>query len=64
MTDSDILNLPSTPKDFQIIGKLGEGSFSRVFKVKRVSDNQMYLIFYYEKIIYLFILLQVMRWNK
>lgn len=26
-------------KDFQFIGKLGEGAFSDVFKVKRMIDN-------------------------
>lgn len=29
-------------KDFVIIKKLGSGSFSEVFKVKRVSDNTEY----------------------
>jgi hypothetical protein len=26
-------------KDFQFIGKLGEGAFSSVYKVKRMIDN-------------------------
>ena len=29
-------------KDFQIVKKLGSGSFSEVWKVKRISDNQEY----------------------
>jgi NIMA (never in mitosis gene a)-related kinase len=28
--------------DFQIICKLGEGSFSNVYKVKRISDGEIY----------------------
>ncbi len=31
-----------TIKDFQILSKLGEGSFSSVFKVKRLSDGIEY----------------------
>ena len=31
-------------RDFKIICKLGEGSFSTVYKVKRISDNQEYAI--------------------
>lgn len=26
-------------KDFQFLGKLGEGAFSSVYKVKRMIDN-------------------------
>ena len=29
-------------KDFTLLSKLGEGSFSQVFKVKRNSDNKEY----------------------
>lgn len=29
-------------KDFQILSKLGEGAYSSVYKVKRISDNQIY----------------------
>lgn len=29
-------------KDFKILSKLGEGSFSQVFKVKRLSDGLEY----------------------
>jgi serine/threonine protein kinase len=29
----------STIKDFQIIKLLGEGSFSQVFKVKKIKNN-------------------------
>lgn len=29
-------------KDFQILSKLGEGSFSCVYKVRRISDNLEY----------------------
>lgn len=32
----------STPKDFQLISKLGEGSYSSVYKVRRLSDNEIY----------------------
>jgi NIMA (never in mitosis gene a)-related kinase len=31
-----------TLKDFEVLNKLGEGSFSQVFKVKRLSDAQEY----------------------
>jgi NIMA (never in mitosis gene a)-related kinase 1/4/5 len=30
--------------DFEIISKLGEGSYSSVFKVKRLSDNSLYAL--------------------
>ena len=30
--------------DFKIIKKIGEGSFGKVFKVKRISDNETYAI--------------------
>ena len=30
--------------DFQIISKLGEGTYSTVFKVKRNIDNQIYAL--------------------
>jgi len=31
-------------KDFQILNKLGEGAFSIVYKVKRISDNCEYAL--------------------
>lgn len=31
-------------KNFQIIKKLGTGSFGTVYKVKRLSDNQIYAL--------------------
>ena len=31
-------------KDFQIICKLGEGAFSIVYKVKRISDGMEYAL--------------------
>ena len=31
-------------KDFQILNKLGEGAFSVVYKVKRISDNLEYAL--------------------
>lgn len=31
-------------KDFQILNKLGEGAFSIVYKVKRLSDNMEYAL--------------------
>lgn len=31
-------------KDFEMIKKIGDGSFSQVFKVKRYSDNQIYAL--------------------
>ena len=34
----------SSTRDFQILCKLGEGSFSQVFKVKRLSDGQEYAL--------------------
>lgn len=37
------MNITSTsPKDFQLISKLGEGSYSSVYKVRRISDNEIY----------------------
>ncbi len=30
--------------DFTVISKLGEGSYSSVLKVKRVSDGQVYAL--------------------
>ena len=32
----------TTFKDFQLLSRLGEGSYSSVFKVKRLSDNTIY----------------------
>ena len=29
-------------QDFELLGKLGEGSFSSVFKVKRKADSEIY----------------------
>ena len=31
-------------KDFQTIAKLGEGAFSIVYKVRRLSDNKEYAL--------------------
>lgn len=31
-------------KDFQIVSKLGEGTFSTVYKVLRVQDDQIYAL--------------------
>lgn len=31
-------------KDFSIISKLGSGSFSTVFKAKRISDGKIYAL--------------------
>ncbi|CAD8189208.1 unnamed protein product [Paramecium pentaurelia] len=36
--------MPTTINDFIIIDKLGEGSFSQVYKVKRITDNQFYAL--------------------
>jgi NIMA (never in mitosis gene a)-related kinase len=40
------MNIPNKTQnplnDFQIICKLGEGSFSSVYKVKRLSDGEEY----------------------
>ena len=30
--------------DFQIISKLGDGSYSQVYKVKRIEDSQEYAL--------------------
>ena len=32
----------SSIKDFQILKKIGQGSFSTVFQVKKISNNQEY----------------------
>ena len=31
-------------KDFQVMDKLGEGAYSSVYKVKRISDSQTYAL--------------------
>lgn len=31
-------------KDFQILAKLGEGAYSSVYKVRRVSDSSEYAL--------------------
>ena len=31
-------------KDFQILGKLGEGAYSTVYKTLRVEDNEIYAL--------------------
>ena len=44
------MNRPSTLKDFDVISKLGEGSFSSVYKVRRLDDKTLYAlkkVFYY-----------------
>jgi NIMA (never in mitosis gene a)-related kinase len=30
--------------DFQILGKLGEGAYSSVFKVRRITDERVYAL--------------------
>jgi NIMA (never in mitosis gene a)-related kinase len=30
--------------DFMILGKVGEGAFSTVYKVKRISDGNLYAL--------------------
>lgn len=36
--------IQTTIKDFQFLNKLGEGSFSQVYKVRRLSDSQEYAL--------------------
>ena len=31
-------------KDFQVLGKLGEGAYSTVHQVKRLIDNEVYAL--------------------
>jgi len=31
-------------KDFQVVSKLGEGTYSTVYKVLRIQDNQTYAL--------------------
>lgn len=40
--DLEVEKEKSCAKDFQIIKKLGEGSFSKVFLVKRLKDKKVY----------------------
>lgn len=35
---------PTKMSDFKIIKKIGEGSFGKVYKVKRISDQNIYAI--------------------
>lgn len=35
---------PTTMRDFRPLGKLGEGSFSCVYKVERISDGCTYAL--------------------
>eukprot|EP00347_Sterkiella_histriomuscorum_P019924 403339782 len=36
--------MSKSQKDFTVINKLGEGAYSQVYKVKRLSDNQIYAL--------------------
>lgn len=38
------MNKTSTLRDFEVISKLGEGSFSSVFKVRRYDDQTLYAL--------------------
>jgi NIMA (never in mitosis gene a)-related kinase len=31
-------------KDYQILSKIGDGSYSQVFQVRRLADNQTYAL--------------------
>ena len=46
------MNKSTTLKDFEIIGRLGEGAFAAVFKVKRYDDKNIYAL----KKVFLFLL--------
>lgn len=43
---SDIMKKPPVSQldDFEILEKLGDGSYSKVFKVRRKADNNIYCI--------------------
>lgn len=36
--------MSSTVSDFEVISRLGEGAYSSVYKVKRISDGQLYAL--------------------
>mmetsp|Transcript_29248 Transcript_29248/g.52279 ORF Transcript_29248/g.52279 Transcript_29248/m.52279 type:complete len:621 (+) Transcript_29248:1233-3095(+) len=36
--------MSSTPKDFEVLAKLGQGSFGTVFKVRRKADHKTYVM--------------------
>lgn len=38
------MNKTSTLKDFEVISRLGEGSFSSVYKVRRYDDQTLYAL--------------------
>lgn len=38
------MNKTSTLRDFEVLAKLGEGSFSSVFKVRRYDDKACYAL--------------------
>ena len=35
---------PASIKDYEIVSKLGSGSFGVVYKIKRKKDNQLFVL--------------------
>ena len=44
LTQNNAVVIVSSMKDFMLLAKIGEGAYSDVFKVKRISDSKVYAL--------------------